>query len=412
MPLDLKKVITQIKNLSTLEAENLNKTQLDSVYKLFSTVVKNEKTLLEKLLITQNSKKSSFFFAIPALNLDKSETLETTYDFPETFKATHIAIASDGSQINPSAHEVTSSFLINIGLVAIPYFSKNIPVTLLTEPKIYNSQEDIAVSSLSESIHEEDLVSYERTLREIEELVKLVKEYKQYNLPIVAFLDGTLIHWHIEKFSSLFIEEFIKRFSQTILELKALNIPVVSFLSNSRSNELINMLKIFNCPYKEVDCKKHCSNIATKQLPCNPCNDYIPVFDRRLIEKLFQKTNAKAGTRTILYKSISKILSYYPDELKVFFFYINTGTEVARVEIPAYVAKDNSLLELVHNAVAFQCNVGFGYPVTLSESHLQAVVNKSDRQTFYNLIKEQFARDKRTPVKLSTKELKKRISFV
>ena len=91
---------------------------------------------------------------------------------------------------------------------------------------------------------------------------------------------------------------------------------------------------------------------------------------------------------------------------------MNTGAEIARVEIPSYVANDKSLLELIHNAVSLQCKVGFGYPVTLSEAHLQAVVNKADRQVFYDLIKEQLLKGRQSPVRLSNKEFKKRVSFV
>jgi hypothetical protein len=208
------------------------------------------------------------------------------------------------------------------------------------------------------------------------------------------------------------MENFIKRFSDAMHELKSLRIPVASLLSNSRSNDLINMLKIYKCPYESVDCKKHCGSLDSRDLPCNPCQDYAPVLDRRLIEKYFNAQTTKPGTRTILFKSNSKILNYYPDDLKVSFFYMNTGSEIARVEIPSYVANDKSLLDLTHNTVSLQCKAGFGYPITLSEAHLQAVVNKADRQVFYDLIKEQLLKGKQVPVRLSNKELKKRISFV
>ena len=408
MPLDLKKVIVQLKNIENNDVQSLNKNRLDSTFKLFESVLNEQEKLKVKLFETQESKKANFFFAVP----EKNGSLEEIISCNENFSQPHITVATDGSQISPSAHEITGSFLINIGLISIPYFAKDIPVNLSSEPTIYNSQEEINPKIGSENIPEEDLISYERTLKEIEELVKLAKNYSKYNLPLIALLDGTLIHWHIEKFSSYFIENFIKRFSDSMHELKSLRIPVASFLSNSRSNDVINMLRIYKCPYESVDCKKHCGNLDSRNLPCNPCLDYAPVLDRRLIEKYFRDKNTKAGTRTVLFKSNSKILNYYPDDLKVSFFYMNTGSEIARVEIPSYVANDKSLLELTHNAVSLQCKVGFGYPVTLSEAHLQAVVNKADRQVFYDLVKEQLLKGKHNPVRLSNKEFKKRVSFV
>lgn len=411
MPLDLKKVITQIKNLENQDLREENHNRLESTYKLFEIAKGNYEKLITRLTETKSLSGANFYFAIPEL-LSKDETLDTLHSSKENFSTPHITIATDGSQINPSAHEFSGASLINIGFVGIPYFDSSIPVTLSSEPTVYNSLDKIFQSTSSDFVQDEYLIAYERTLKELEELVKLAKKYSSHKLPIVALVDGTLIHWHIDKFPNIYIEQFIKRFSSAILELKSMDIPVVSFLSNSRSNELINMLRIFKCPFEPVNCKKHCSNVESKNLPCNPTLEYKPVFDRRLIEKRFAIEKAGMGTRTILFKSNSVILNHYPEELKIYFFYINTGTEIARVELPAYIVNNKKLLDLTHNAIALQCKAGFGYPITLSEAHLLAVVNKTDRQVFYNLLKEQMLSKKDTRVRLSNKELKKRISFV
>jgi len=408
MPLDLRKVITQISNVEKQETRELNASRLNSTYELLQTANNNQNKLLVRLTETKSSQKANFFFAEP----NNDSPITTLYKSKDDFSTPHITIATDGSQINPSAHEITSASLINIGLVAIPYYKSDIPVLLSSEPTIYNSTDDIALYNFSQNIQEEDLISYERTLKEIEELVKLAKIYKSYNLPIVALLDGTLIHWHLEKFNDYFIERFITRFSDAILELKSLGIPLASFLSNSRSNDIINMLRIYNCPFETVNCKKHCSGIDSKNLQCNPMPDYKPVFDRKLIGKLMLEENATCGTRTVLFKSNSKILDYYKNDLKILFFYLNTGTEIARVEIPSYVAEDENLFKLMSNAVSLQCKAGFGYPITLSEAHLQAVVNRTDREIFYSLLKEHLLKKNHSTVRLSNKEFKKRISFV
>ena len=245
MPLDLKKIITQITNLESQDLASERQNRLDSTFKVFQEANNDSKKLLSKLAETQSSQKANFFYAIPEA---KEESLDELFKSDKNFSLPHITIATDGSQTNPSAHEFTSAFLINTGLVGIPYFNSSVPVTLESEPVVYDSIEDLNSNAKNsfEHIQDEDMVSYERTLKEIEELVKLAKTYTKHNLPIIALLDGTLIHWHIEKFNSFFIEQFIKRFSNAVFELRSLNIPVASFLSNSRSNEVINMLRIFN----------------------------------------------------------------------------------------------------------------------------------------------------------------------
>lgn len=410
MPLDLRKVITQLKNLEGQESRDLKQERLDSTFKLFKQACENQKILISKLVETQSAEGANFFFASPLLT--ENSSISELIKPDKEFSTPHITIATDGSQINPSSHEFTSASLINIGLVSIPYFNKNIPVELSSEPVTYNDMEEVNPLAYRENVLDEDLISYERTLKEIEELVKLAKRNVHHKVPIIALLDGTLIHWHIEKFTNKFVEHFITRFSNALLELKALGIPVASVLSNSRSNDLINMLRIFKCPYESVDCKKHCSGIDSRNLSCNPSLDYKPVLDRRLMEKFFTNQKTEAGARTILFKSNSKILNYYPGDLKVSFFYIDSGAEIARVELPSYVANDSKMLELLHNVITLQCKVGFGYPVTLSEAHLQAVVTKTDRQMFYDLVKRQVLEKTKMPVKLSNKELRKRVSFV
>lgn len=409
MTLDLKKLIIQIKKLVNKDQETNKENKLEATYLLLEKAYKEQDKLIQKLLETEYTKACNFYFAIPD---DRKEVLNKLYPSKENFAQPHITIASDGSQINPSAHEFTGAFLINIGVVSLPYFAKDIPVSLSSEPFIYNSLEDISLSSTQENIDDEYLISCERTLKELEEILNVVKKYTNYKLPIIALLDGTLIHWHIERHSSSLIEQFIKRLSNTLLELKALGIPVASFLSNSRSNDLINMLRIFKCPYESVNCKKYCSAVESKNLPCNPTLDYKAVLDRRLMERFFSLRKADVGTRTTLFKSNSRILSYYPDDLKICFFYINTGTEIGRVELPSYVVQNKDMLNLIHNIISLQCKVGFGYPVALSESHFMATISKTDRINFYELIKENILTKKQSTVKISTKELRKRISFV
>lgn len=413
MPIDLKKIINQIKTIKVDDSTDIYQKRLESTYKLFNIAKENTEKLINRTSETQISSSANFFFAIPHINKNENIKLDSIKSPDLDFSTPHITIATDGSQINPSLHEFTQACLINIGLVAIPYFNISVPVELSSEPTVYPSLDELYPNNFSERIQEEYLISCERTLKEIEALLKLARKYIGFRVPIIALLDGTLIHWHLERFNDLFIKRFIERFSNVLHELKSLKIPVASFLSNSRSNDLINMLRVFRCPYDQVNCNKHCKDTESKNLPCNPTLDYKPVLDRKLIEKwFFKEAKTKLGDRTILFKSNSDILTYYPDDLKIFFFYMNTGNDIARIELPSYVIENKELLSLLHNAITLQCKVGQGYPITLSEAHLQAVVNKTDRELFYSLLKEHFLKKTKTPVKISNKELKKRISFV
>src|SRR5205823_1602462 len=87
----------------------------------------------------------------------------------------------------------------------------------------------------------------------------------------------------------------------------------------------------------------------------------------------------RRGERSPLFGSRSRVLNEYRDvENRVRFFYLNTGDEIARVEVPAWVGDSPSLLDQVHALVTDQIRKGDGYPRALSEAHEQAVVRGPD----------------------------------
>ena len=85
--------------------------------------------------------------------------------------------------------------------------------------------------------------------------------------------------------------------------------------------------------------------------------------------------------------------------------------EIARVEIPQWVATDESLLNLTHSLVLDQCQRGQGYPVALSEAHEQAVVTAADRENFWRLVESSLV-EEHLPSLGSAKNQSKRTRWV
>ncbi len=71
---------------------------------------------------------------------------------------------------------------------------------------------------------------------------------------------------------------------------------------------------------------------------------------------------------------------------RIFFFYVNNGWEIGRVEVPKWIAHNPDLLSLTHTLILDQCRKGIGYPVAVSEAHEQAVLTGSDRRTFQDIL--------------------------
>jgi NurA-like 5'-3' nuclease len=95
----------------------------------------------------------------------------------------------------------------------------------------------------------------------------------------------------------------------------------------------------------------------------------------------------------------------------IIFFYLRLEDEIARIEIPKWVAESQELLNLTHSLVFDQAVRGQGYPAVLSEAHERAVITGADRENFWVLL-ESFLEDEKLPITGSGKNFAKRMRWV
>jgi len=78
---------------------------------------------------------------------------------------------------------------------------------------------------------------------------------------------------------------------------------------------------------------------------------------------------------------------------EVQFFYLHTGAQdgIARVEIPAWVADDESRMAVVHAAIVEQCRLT-GVPYPLVRAHELALVGQDDRRALDDLVRASLVR--------------------
>jgi len=100
------------------------------------------------------------------------------------------------------------------------------------------------------------------------------------------------------------------------------------------------------------------------------------------------------GERSAVFLSQSSVVEKHYGTHQVYFFYLRVDDEIARVEVPQWVAMDDGLLSLTHTLVLDQCRRGQGYPVALSEAHEQAVVTGADREYFWQLVESSLVDEK------------------
>lgn len=305
--------------------------------------------------------------------------------------------ATDGSQIFPDRHEISPCYLLNIGYVLLHYGGDDRPL-LSSRPTLYWRDEDLYPQWGGRRIAvNRELVGFRRSLLELTELAELAAASQAAGHRTVALTDGTLVFWGLEgrppDFRRASLDALISAFDL----LAERRIPVAGYISRPGSPELVNALRVGLCPVEGgADCDR-CPWAG--QVP--PCATVEGVSDAVLMRRIL-----RPGERSVLMKSTSRVLEDYGPH-QIYFFYVHVGDEIGRVEIPAFVAEDAELLQLVHATIIDQAAKGGGYPVCLAEAHERAVVRGADREGFYRHLEEVFVRHD-IGARVSRKSLRKR----
>ena len=317
-------------------------------------------------------------------------------------------IATDGSHIDVDRHKSTRCYLINIGSVVLQYGTQP-DATLDSFPCLYAGEEDLVIAPTGtkgrEQMIEGTLLGIKRAVEECHRLAQLAAELSAGS-DCLALLDGSLILWGLEAYPDFVTEALLDRgFLSCLDDIRKLNsdkrLALASYISFPRSTDVVNTLRVVVCPYDPADCDRHCPPGSERT-----CDMVAGVQDRELFFNILGDSE-----RSALFTSQSSIVRKRYAEHWIYFFYLRVDDEIARVEIPQWVATDENLLNLTHSLVLDQCRRGQGYPVALSEAHEKAVVTLADRENFWQLV-ESLLVEERLPTLGSAKNRSKRMRWV
>ncbi|NTW01652.1 MAG: DNA double-strand break repair nuclease NurA [Oscillochloris sp.] len=311
------------------------------------------------------------------------EPLDTARDLP-SIPASYALVATDGSQIDLDRHGNVACYLINIGRVFLRYGEYPL-ARLSSEPALYYRDDDLYLSDGARRVAiEGNYLSARRDVDEGVALVALADEFLDDELPCMALQDGTLIRWTLAGAERFVQEHFLNRYLAYLDAMRERGIPVASYISRPRSPEVVGTIRLMFCPDVDVAAGKgakcaDCSDVAADREPsCALCQGLVDadVIAGQLAE----------GQRGPLFISMSRInIEFYGEHL-IHFFHIRVGRELARVELPHWVAQDPDQVDLLHALVYDQAARGGGYPVALTRAHEQAVVRSADKRTFQHML--------------------------
>jgi hypothetical protein len=337
---------------------------------------------------------------------DLVEGLDKRYP-PPPAPADFTVIATDGSHIDVDRHHATRCYLINIGAVVLHYGSRP-DASLSSAPRLYSEDKDLAIQPPGggrEQVVEGTILGVKRSVEECRALAGLAAGLPGDG-PTLALLDGTLILWGLEAYPEFVTDNLLSDgLLKCLDEMKRLSgerkVALASYISFPRSTDVVNVLRVAICPNDIPDCDKQCPPGRERD-----CEAVAGVRDRDLFMSLLED-----GERSALFISPSKIVREHYGEHSVYFYYLRVGDEIARIEVPQWVAENETLLNITHSLVLDQCRRGHGYPVALSEAHEQAVVTGADRESFWELVESSLA-DEHLPTSTSAKSFSKRTRWV
>jgi len=218
-------------------------------------------------------------------------------------------------------------------------------------------------------------------------------------------MDGSLILWgpqaefHPASVREAFLEEGLLPAWDRIQALsRHRELALAGYISHPGSMEVVNLLRLALCPHQVALCER-CPPAARE------CDALAGLRDRDLFGKLLGP-----GQRSPVFVTGSSVVRQRYRQHQVCFFYLHTGEEIGRVEVPQWVADPPELLELAHALVWDQVQRGRGYPVALAEAHEQAVVTPADREFFWALV-DQALGEVGLPTATSAKSRSKRLKW-
>ncbi len=285
-------------------------------------------------------------------------------------------VAADGSQIYPDRHVEPTCFVLNVSRIAFQYGTLEAPL-MAADPR-FHYREDEVMQGFDEVLGSltTDFVSALRDEQELAALLQAARRARRPGRPLVALADGTLIRWMIRGMRNRALEkELIGRYTALLKQFRAERIPLCSYVSMPANAELINLLRLHR----------------GEHVPGSDGPSLEGLLDRRLLAAVLAP-----GERSATFGSFSHIQSEYEGADRICYFYLHVPAgrgpgEVARVEVPTWVAEEEALVDLVHAVVLSECAKGDGYPMILSEAHERTVIRAPEKELFYRLIEREMA---------------------
>jgi hypothetical protein len=302
--------------------------------------------------------------ALPAL--DDPEPLNA-HSPPPLPPAQATLLAADGSQIAPDRHAEVNYGLINVGAVQMRLGLPDPPVIHIQSQLMYDDELITAGGTITD-----ERLSLMRDLAERSQLADLAEGAPS---PVITFTDGPMELWGAkDSADSADFERSLAVYHAALARLHDQGAATAGYVDKPYANLVVRLLEVASLPESQLPEVKN-------------SHPLLGVLDLELFRDLLAP-----GDRSAVFALQSRSAQRYRDDLALHFFYLNVGRDghswLARVEIPAWVARDCRMLDDLHAVLVQQCRIlgSRPYPYLLHRAHEAAVVTLEEKDQVTQMI--------------------------
>lgn len=305
-----------------------------------------------------------------ALPVDKAirtpEGLRSSFGLPSLPERVTI-LAADGSQIAPDRHQQVNYCLINVGAIQMNQGDSQIPVITTDSRLLYDEDLYTTYGTITD-----ETVALQRDLNERKILAELARNAPP---PIITFTDGPMELWGVKEGDSAGeYRQSLEAYQGSLEELYELGAATAGYVDKPAADLVVRLLEIASAGDSELaDIKRY-----------HPLRG---VSDLELYAEILLP-----GERSAVFAMQSKSAANYRGPLALHFFYLNVGRTgrswLARVEIPAWVAARDDMLDPLHAVLVYQSQImgARPYPYLLHRAHEAAVVSLHEKDQVTQMI--------------------------
>jgi hypothetical protein len=309
-----------------------------------------------------------------------------------------VTFAADGSQLLPGREISLPVAAVQVAWFENPHtrdgagYRKEWDFSLVTPKELLETEGSAATAA--------DLVGLRRVEKELEAVRAFLKRRagwrgRKERVP-VAFFDGTLLlSTSRVRGETLKANPYITAIVETVKLSRETRVPLVGYIDQSYARDVARMIDV----------------IARRR------TQTPTVFDAQIFSAAAEAGAAalfaRWGDRSVFCECLREGLTEeFRDEAGeplVGFLYLQTtapGSTPARLDIPAWVADEDGLIEDIVDAVRAECVVGNGYPYALETADEAAVITLRDREQFLRAVQD-FAEANELPFRVSRKAVSK-----